>query len=181
MHFYIILLVVLLLIIFGSLSAYSYWDIKEETDNSLYAKNISLANLITCFLFTIIISLLLYMKYLSQERLTIISIFILAVVAILFTLIYYFLEEEKKDKDGYSQAKRELDNNSNLYNKDLITINFVLTILAFFFLAIITTYTAAIKINEKKDQNIYLSRNTITIEDTNNFIGDDRIKKVLIL
>tara|TARA_R110002110_G_scaffold386845_1_gene598599 strand:+ start:202 stop:714 length:513 start_codon:yes stop_codon:yes gene_type:complete len=170
------------MLVFGGLSTYSYVDIKEETNNSTYAKNISLANLIVCFLFSVMIAVLFYMKYLSINRTFIISLFIILIISILFALNYYFLEEERKDTTGYQAAHDNLKDNTNRYNIDFLTLNLILAIVGFAFVILFCVYSYAKMYNyNQEDHNLFVNNKTLVIDNLDSSGDNERIKRVLIM
>ena len=172
--YYLIVFLIFLLVIFGGLSVYSYVDIKEETDNSIYAKNISLANLIICFLFAIIISVLLFMRYLSMERLCLITLFILLVSSVLFILGYYFLEEERTDIN--------LEENKRRTNIEFLTLDLVLAIVGFAFFLLFCGYSyGKMEDQDKTDHKMVTNGQTLIIDNLDKNGDNNRIKKVLIM
>jgi hypothetical protein len=180
MH-YIIYSLLLIMLILGGLSTYSYVDIKEETDNSLYAKHISLANLVVCFLFSFLLGFLFYMNYLNKNRTLVIIFFILLLVGILFAVSYYFLAEEIKDKSGYTEAYDNLKTNSNRYNITFVNFNFILAIVTFVFLLIMATYTYALESNYDKNKDHKLSINNNRTLVVDNLNDNEKIRRVLIM
>ena len=197
-----------LLLIFGSLSIWSYVDTQEETSDSTYAKNISLSNLVVCYFFLFVILLMHFLKKLESYRLILISIFILLVSSILYALSYYFLEEERKSPSGYDTAYTNLLNNTNRYNIDMITLNVVMAIVGAVIILMILSYLygkskakIAGRLTLTRNSNLVLNDNDVVREDNagkttvfkkkfkvknemDNYLGferDDRIKRVLIL
>ena len=123
---YMIIVVSVFLLIFGSLSAYAYSDIQEETSDGLYAKNIFLSNLIVSFLFALLLIVGKYFKLISEKRLLLIALAILVVSSVLFILTAYFLEEERTSPSGYDGAYTTLMGNTIRNNVNLITLSIVL-------------------------------------------------------
>lgn len=183
MH-YIIYSMLIVLLVVGGLSAYTYADIKEETDNSTYAKNIALANTIFCFLFAISIFALLYTKYLSCERTFYLTLFVYLITGVLFLVNYYFLEQERKDKAGYEKAYENLKNNSNRYNIEFLILSIVLGIVVFSLLLLVVAYTyGKMSNNTEPKQQVYVTKQTTVVDNLDDFQKEDndKIKRVLIL
>jgi multisubunit Na+/H+ antiporter MnhC subunit len=137
---YMIIVVSVFLLIFGSLSAYAYSDIEEETSDGLYAKNIFLSNLIVSFLFAFLLIIGKYFKLISENRLLLISLAILVVSSVLFILTAYFLEEERTSPSGYNSAHTDLINNTIRKNVNLITLSIVLASIGIAVFALFVSY-----------------------------------------
>lgn len=137
---YMIIVVSVFLLIFGSLSAYAYSDIQEETSDGLYAKNIFLSNLIVSFLFALLLIVGKYFKLISEKRLLLIALAILVVSSVLFILTAYFLEEERTSPSGYDAAHTTLINNTIRKNVNLITLSIVLACVGIGVFALFVSY-----------------------------------------
>lgn len=163
---YMIVLISLFLLIFGSLSAYAYSDIKEETSEGLYAKNIFLSNLIVSFLFALLIFAGHYFKLIGETRLLLISLAILIVTSVLFVLTAYFLEEERTSPKNYDTIYNNLIDNTIRKNVNLITLSIVLASVGFGFFIVFTSFLMGrySNIDDKNTGNMGNQKSSIIIK-----------------